>query len=100
MFSGDDPAAADLQVAELPTAHLVVEQVPRQSGDGRGLVRGVGQPLLKEVSGAGGGDGPIPHGPVSRQASGGDYVEPGTRSASSRLNGDSSPKIALVARST
>jgi hypothetical protein len=27
MFSGDDPAAADLEVAELSGAHLVVEQV-------------------------------------------------------------------------
>ena len=32
MFSGDDPAAADLQVAELPGAHLVVEQVAGQPG--------------------------------------------------------------------
>src|ERR1022692_1089783 len=45
VLAGDDAAAADLDVAEAPGAHLVVEQVAGQAGDLRDLVHGVGDPL-------------------------------------------------------
>src|SRR5215469_6340678 len=55
MFPGDDPAAADLKVAELPSSHLVVEQVAGQAGDLGCLVDGIGEPVFHRLGGAGGG---------------------------------------------
>jgi len=45
MLAGDDAAPADLGIRQVPAAHLVVEQVARQSGQAGGLVNGIGQPF-------------------------------------------------------
>jgi hypothetical protein len=46
----DQAASADLEVGEVPAAHLVVEQVAGQAGEAGGLIDGVGQPFDGELS--------------------------------------------------
>ena len=45
MLAGDQAAPSDLAVAEVPAAHLVVQQVARQSGQMGGFVHRVREPL-------------------------------------------------------
>jgi hypothetical protein len=44
VMAGDEPASANLDVGQVTTAHLVVEQVAGQAGQAGGFVDGVGQP--------------------------------------------------------
>jgi hypothetical protein len=54
VLAGDDAAAADLEVGELPGAHLVIEQVAGEPGNRCGLVHGVGEPVHGLLTGGAG----------------------------------------------
>ena len=45
MLAGDEPPSADLHVGQVPAAHLVIQQVPGQSGHTSRLGDRVGQPF-------------------------------------------------------
>src|SRR6185312_12043454 len=60
VLAGDDPPAANLEVGELARAHLVIQQVAGQPGDGRRLVDRVGEPLGELVTGPVSHAAPLP----------------------------------------
>jgi hypothetical protein len=49
VLARDQAAPADLEIGQVPAAHLVVEQVAGQAGESGGLIDGVGQPLGRRL---------------------------------------------------